>query len=396
MTQQKAAFLVVPHTGGTFTVFTALREALASLNVALDWVGITSSPQRILSDPAFHREMARGRLIDSSGRSPAENGAALLEVLSGYQIVFINVLTSLLEMSVAAYLPDHVKRVMIVHSITPGTYSAAKAVAPYVHAVVGVAPRVKDDLRKRLNLNLNAIYAIPNALSFQAYDHFQRGPDGPTSRLLSLGRIVDADKGVYWLPRILQNLVDVPVHLTIAGDGPDLPELHRRCEPYKTKCTFLGRISPGDVPHIMASHDVLLMPSRFEGFGYTLIEAMAGGCVPVASRISGTTDFVVQDDITGMLFPIGDVIAAASKIRRLVQDVALREKMAIAGAQDVRNRFSVEAMARNYEPVLRDLHSAPHIANRHGQPFVPLKIGGGWRRFVPTGIKNMLRARMMR
>ena len=146
---------------------------------------------------------------------------------------------------------------------------------------------------------------------------------------------------------------------------------------------------------LMAKHDMLIMPSRFEGLPCTLLEAMAAGCVPVASRISGVTSYVVDHERTGLLFPIGDVAKATEHIRRLVLDSALRQRLAEAGRQDVRARFSISGLTEAYRPLLATLDQCqPTLAPRDPSSLQLLSLGGRWRRFVPLWLKNYLREKL--
>ncbi len=389
---RNAAFLVVPHMGGTYSVFVALRQALAQQGLTLDWVGYSKNAKAIQADPFFAKEASRGHLIDAGNMPDGQIGAALVQQLARYDLVFLNVLTGIPEMSVAANLPPQIRRVMIVHNITPGTYAAAKAVAPFVHAAVGVAPRIQNDLRRKLRLSATPVFCVPNAIDLSAFQDLPPRNRTETVRIISLGRVVDADKGVFWLPRILAKLSDIPISLTVAGDGPDLPELRRRAEPLKERITFLGRMDREQVPELLQNHDILLMPSRFEGFGYTLIEAMAAGCVPVASRVSGVTDFVVQEEKDGLLFPIGNVAAAANAIRRLAGDQAALDRLSAAGPPAVADRFSIESFARGYTEVIRQVAtSVASVPPPPADEFQLLSVGGGWRRHIPLPVKNLLR-----
>src|SRR5690606_16312014 len=112
-----------------------------------------------------------------------------------------------------------------------------------------------------------------------------------------------------------------------------------------------------EVPAVLAAHDVFLMPSRFEGLPVAALEAMATGCVPAASRIRGVTDFLIEDGATGLLFPVGDVAAAAGAVRRLATDRALLEACSAAGRRAVQERFDVGAMADAYAKVIRGVMS---------------------------------------
>jgi glycosyltransferase involved in cell wall biosynthesis len=160
---------------------------------------------------------------------------------------------------------------------------------------------------------------------------------------------------------------------------------------------YVGRVGPASVPTVMASHDVLLMPSRFEGLPYTLIEAMAGGCVPVATQLRGVTDFVVRHGETGFLFPMGDVATAAACIRRVHGDVALFEKMSRCGREDVFRRFSIPALAEGYAGVIARVEDGAFQPEcRHGTRFELLQTGSRLRRMVPNGLKNVWRKHFLR
>jgi glycosyltransferase involved in cell wall biosynthesis len=260
-----------------------------------------------------------------------------------------------------------------------------------------VSPRIQKDLIQQIRVPAARSFCAPNALDLSPYANLARPPYSGPFRLLSLGRVVDTDKGLFWLPGILRELGDLDCTLTVAGEGPDLEELKRRCLPLGNRVTFLGRVGGESVPGLVASHDILVMPSRFEGFGYTLIEAMAGGCVPVATRLQGVTDFVVKDGITGFLFPAGDLQAAAEGIRRLKNDAGLFKRMSDAGRADVEHRFSIKALSQSYAPVLDSLKQNPHPPKtRYGTPFRPLQTSGIWRRFIPNNLKNLWRQYFLR
>ncbi len=113
-------------------------------------------------------------------------------------------------------------------------------------------------------------------------------------------------------------------------------ELRRRLAPFGERVSFRGWVAPCDVPRLAREHDAMVMPSRYEGFGMTLIEAMSEGCPAVASRIAGVTDTIVRDGEDGFLFAIGNCRQAAAHIDRLAADPALRARMADAAAQKSR------------------------------------------------------------
>jgi hypothetical protein len=75
--------------------------------------------------------------------------------------------------------------------------------------------------------------------------------------------------------------------------------------------------------------EIWLAPSRSEGFGLTVLEAMACRVVPVAAR-SGGHEFIIEDGVSGFLVPVGDDEAMASRIGMLLEDESLLRKMSEA------------------------------------------------------------------
>jgi mannosyltransferase len=94
--------------------------------------------------------------------------------------------------------------------------------------------------------------------------------------------------------------------------------------------------------------------SRNEGFGLTLIEAMAAGAALVASR-AGAAELVVEDGITGALTPPGDASALAAALEPLMRDPELCAAMGARGRERVLAQFSLDAEANRIAEVYRTL-----------------------------------------
>ncbi len=100
--------------------------------------------------------------------------------------------------------------------------------------------------------------------------------------------------------------------------------------------------------------DVLALPSRNEGWGLSLMEAMACGKPVVASRVGGIPE-LVRDGVDGILVEPADVPALARAIVRLLMDKGLRKRMGRAGRDRVRGYSwdsTAEAVLRAYESAL--------------------------------------------
>lgn len=94
--------------------------------------------------------------------------------------------------------------------------------------------------------------------------------------------------------------------------------------------------------------------SRNEGFGLTLIEAMAAGSALVAAR-AGAAELVVEDGVTGVLIPTGDVDALVAALEPLMQDIAAARAMGDRGRARVLEKFSLDAEAARIGEVYRPL-----------------------------------------
>lgn len=393
----KAAFFVLPHIGGTYGVYRALRDGLADRGVALRWVAVGADAAKRLEGVLGRDDAPFGELVAPEEADERRQASALAAHLArhGYDLVVVNALSDRAPTNLARYLPPHVLRLLIVHNVTPGTYAAAAAVRDHVHATIAVSPRIREDLVAAYGFRPDRVQVVANAIDVDRFAATERRDDETWPlRLLTLGRVEDASKGVFWLPDVMDRLSDVPARLSIGGPGPDLERLRARCARLGDRVRFLGPVSADRVPAVMAEHDILLFPSRYEGFGLTLAEAMAAGCAPVASRIAGVTDFVVEDGRAGLLFPVGDVRSAAQAVRRLASDRALLRDLSRAGRLEAARRFRREDMARAYAEIVERLRrDAPPIA-------APLPLSAwsyprglrpGLRSHAPEPIKNLAR-----
>jgi glycosyltransferase involved in cell wall biosynthesis len=393
----KFAYFVMPHVGGTWTVYKTVCAGLARYGVDMRWLGVGPGAQAALENSLWAAERPAGAVAGGYTSDELTQAKALIKELESedYDGVFVNAACNRVHSNVVRYLDTRIRRIMTVHTITVATYAGARVLRDHVHATVCVSPRIRNDLVARLGFPQDNTICISSALNLEPFDsQAPRACSGGLLRLLSLGRLIDVDKGVFWLPRIMDRLRDCPVQLTIAGDGPDRAELERRCAHLGERVRFIGCVSPNRVSAVLAAHDVFLFPSRFEGLGLSLVEAMAFGCVPVASRIKGVTDFVVADGKDGLLFDLGNVRLAARHIRRLATDRALLARLSEAARLSVADRFGLDAMARAYFDVVRLVMMAP-CPIESPLPIdawsVPPGLRPGLRTYLPSGAKKWLR-----
>ena len=121
-----------------------------------------------------------------------------------------------------------------------------------------------------------------------------------------------------------------PAFLVVVGDGPDRERVQALAAGLP-RTHLTGFVEHTAVPAVLASLDVLVLPSAYEEMGSVLTEAMASGLPVVASDVGGIPE-VVRDGQTGLLVPPGDVAALAAALDRLAADPGLRARLS-AGAR---------------------------------------------------------------
>ena len=397
----RVAFLGVPPVGGPRTFFINLRDGLAPHGIDMFWLGSGRREAQLAVERGLYDEAPDGLIVAQESDDDLTRMKALMDYISGQgiRVVLLNSDPIPVPAGLAFCLAADVKRIFIVHHPSPMTYRMSRAIRDHVDCTVAVSPRAQRDLVRYHGFSPDRTVCIPHGKDPAPADGERpKRAFGAPLRVIYVGRVEDGQKGVLWLPEILERAIaaGANVGLTVAGDGPDLATLTNAVSQrgLRSRVRSIGQFPPDCLQPLLKSHDVLLLPSRLEGFGYVLLEAMAAGCVPVASRIHGVTDFVIQDGRTGFLFPVGSVRAAAKHLARLASDPALLAAASAAALADVRARFSVAQQAERYAALI---HNTIEMPRALPQP-VPLESWSpprgfrpGWWYWLPLPIKNALR-----
>ena len=170
-------------------------------------------------------------------------------------------------------------------------------------------------------------------------------PDAPLA--LALGRL-HRDKG---FDALLEALAQTDgIHLWLAGDGPERAALQLQAHRLrlKNRVRFLGWRD--DVPSLLAACDFLVVPSRHEPLGNTILEAWAAERAVLASETAGPAELIVSDE-TGLLMPVEDVESLALALERLADDHALRQRLAAAGHAQYLAEFTEASVVDAYRAV---------------------------------------------
>jgi glycosyltransferase involved in cell wall biosynthesis len=187
-------------------------------------------------------------------------------------------------------------------------------------------------------------------------------PPMPTRELLRAELELDGDVLVFagrlGPQKAVGVLLDALVHasgvsLVIAGDGPERSALERRALELglDARVRFLGSVPRENVLRLFRAADASVLPSAWENFPHTVVEALAVGCPVIATAVGGVPE-VVREGENGLLVPPGDAAALADSIERFFGDASLRERLRGAAARSV-EAYSEDAVFAAIEAELR-------------------------------------------
>jgi glycosyltransferase involved in cell wall biosynthesis len=157
-------------------------------------------------------------------------------------------------------------------------------------------------------------------------------------------------KGCDLLPKIMRELG--PDYLLLLTSGM------RSTRPLQIEnCINLGSVPGERLPEIYSLCDMLLFPTRLEGFGLSVAEAMACARPVVTSRCSALPE-LVDDGTTGLLCSPDNVDEFVKKVRWLRKHPEERAAMGTAARQRIVEHFSLQRMTNNYMALYRELLNA--------------------------------------
>jgi glycosyltransferase involved in cell wall biosynthesis len=213
------------------------------------------------------------------------------------------------------------------------------------------------DLLIRLGVAAGRIVVLPNAVDLSAFAAPAAvSPDPAAPTVLFIGQLVPRkgyDILAHAMPLVLQKWPQSRFVL-VSHNRQGEAELRRITAAAGVADCFalIGPISEAEKVQCLRSAMVVVAPSRYEGFGIPMIEAMAAGR-PIVTTDAPAGNEVVQHEHNGLLVPYADHRALAAAILRLLRDPALADRLGETGRRELGDRFSAEQLARNLEQLYR-------------------------------------------
>jgi glycosyltransferase involved in cell wall biosynthesis len=224
--------------------------------------------------------------------------------------------------------------------------------------VVSLSNGVKYDMVQRYGLSPEQITTIYNPVDIRQIRKLARQePEAvegiPAEHQKGVFNIIGVgslfhQKGFDLLIRAVSRLRDLPIHLTILGEGPARGALMKLIRELGLEDRA---ILPGFKKNpyaFMARSDLFVLSSRWEGFGHVIVEAMACGVPVLSTRCPSGPDEIITDGVDGCLCRPNSDEDVAHQISRLFKNPDIR-KQYIDSARQVAIRFDAETIVKQYE-----------------------------------------------
>ncbi|MFC1570910.1 glycosyltransferase family 4 protein, partial [Candidatus Omnitrophota bacterium] len=169
--------------------------------------------------------------------------------------------------------------------------------------------------------------------------------------------VFDKCKGHIYLFQAIEELVSAGekgLVCLVVGDGRERNVLEEFVNKKNLKeyVRFLGKRD--DVPDLLASMDMVVMPSIQESFPRVPLEAMASNIPVIATTVGGLTEMIIDGE-TGILVPPADIASLSRAIKHLSENPELGKRLGAGGFRRVRKEFTVETNTRKTEDIYLDI-----------------------------------------
>lgn len=236
-----------------------------------------------------------------------------------------------------------------------------KFMAQNVNNIVAVSETVKNELVEHASADVTKIDVVENGiedfwfrdspkciecdmLTEKWRDKITVIWSGRTGRVNVDFKIKGLDRILEVYSRLPDNIFNKVVIALIPAEKKEYIEMYSNLFT-KRGITFIPNCQYEHLPHLMQKGDIYIMPSRYEGFSLSLVEAMASKLAPISYRIGIAPD-VIENKNNGYL--VDNVEEMTEKIWYLADNPDIRQCVAENAFSSVQQRFSIDKMIDNY------------------------------------------------
>jgi glycosyltransferase involved in cell wall biosynthesis len=240
---------------------------------------------------------------------------------------------------------------------TPRDRRLLRVTDRFADAVVVNCDAVRRDLIEREGVPASKIRVWYNGIDVERFAGPRVKPDALADAGVVIGvvALLRPEKGLDTLVEAFGRVArrHPEARLLMVGSGSMEEQLKARVRELGLagRCHFEPTTS--DVGYWLRAIDIFVLPSRSEALSNSIMEAMVCGCAVVASRVGGNPELVREGE-TGLLFEVNDAAILAGRLELLMENEALRRKLAGAGQARMRNEFRTEHSIAQLEKIYEE------------------------------------------
>lgn len=208
---------------------------------------------------------------------------------------------------------------------------------------------MRDNVIVWYGLNRDKVVVIPNGVDLKMFtdsnDRIMLEGDPSVLYIGHFSRLKGVDILIQAIAKLRSELPNIKLHLVGKGNDRYLALLAKK-EGIEKHVIFHSWVKQSMAPSYYKSADICVFPSRHEGFGIVILEAMASGIPVIASDIPSFRE-IISNGIDGRLFKPEDAAALSKEVIALYQDPQLRKELSHNAFEKV-TRYSWEKIAEKY------------------------------------------------
>lgn len=212
---------------------------------------------------------------------------------------------------------------------------------------------VKNYYIKNIGVPREKITVIPNGIDVAYYQSLERNENlriefdiNPDETAIICVANLHINKGHQYLLEAFEEVYkdNQKTKLLLVGDGEEKKNLLEQIEDYDSKNNILFLGKRNDVPEFLKISDIFVLPTLFEGMSNAIIEAMAAGVPVITTDIPENRD-LIENEKTGILFPVKNIHRLIEAIKSLMTDPDLRKQLGQNSRQSIEKKFNIRLAA---------------------------------------------------
>jgi glycosyltransferase involved in cell wall biosynthesis len=215
--------------------------------------------------------------------------------------------------------------------------------------IIAVSNVAMNDYFSVLKLKPHKTFVLYTFVDTEQYKVQPVAETAGSFRIIAVGALRKG-KNYNYLIEAFKQLAGEKIELHIYGNGPEKENLQHAIDAAKVTVVLKGQVS--NIHEVLANYDLFVMPSLFEGFSLSVLEAMA---MQMPMMLSDIPSFKEQCADTAIYFDVKDTGDFVNKFKHIAADKTFRDNLALAAKQRVMNNFTLAHHMRGLQKIYTEV-----------------------------------------